>query len=135
MKMKSRLSRRLAGAAVLALALGLPLSASAQKAAKARPVNLPSARIVMIDFTNMTFTVEVKGTNLVVFVTSESRFFKDGKYATSRDFNPGDEVRGSIRLTPGNGEHPEVVRLYTGAIRKTAPGAETGKAVKGSSGG
>ena len=60
----------------------------------------------------MTFTVDLKGTNLTVFITSQTRFFKDGKYAISKDLKEGEMVRGALK--PTTDERYEAVRIFWG---------------------
>ena len=66
-----------------------------------------------LDFTNMTFTVTLKGTNLTVFITSETRFFKNGQYAISKDLTVGDTVHGTLRKKAEG--HPEATRIFVSA--------------------
>lgn len=105
--MKSRSSMLMAAAI---LAIGLSTGIKSKAADKLIP--LPPSKVVMLDFTNMTFTVNLKGTNLTVQITSGTRFFKDGKYAISRDLTEGEMVRGVLK--PTSDERHEAVRLFWG---------------------
>lgn len=104
-------------AAALLTAVAFAVSAPAQPAPKAQTINLPRSPITMIDLTNMVFQVKLKGTNLDLFITSQTRLFKDGKYATTQDFKEGDEVRGTMKV--GDADRHEAVRLYTGKAQKS----------------
>jgi len=77
-------------------------------------IDLPPAKITLLDFTNMTFTVELTGTNLTVYMTSETRFFKDGKYAISKDLKEGEIVRGKLKKAVGDHDRSEAVRIFWG---------------------
>ena len=80
--------------------------------ARAQTIKLPESQIQSIDTTNMTFTVTVKEEKLTVFITAETRFFKKGEPATSKDLVAGDKVRGALRKTASGRQ--EAVRLYLG---------------------
>jgi hypothetical protein len=99
---------KLMAAAIVAMML----SAGPDSKAADKLIPLPPSKVVMLDFTNMTFTVEVKGTNLTILVTSQTRFFKDGKYATSRELTEGEMVRGVLK--PAAEEQREAVRIFWG---------------------
>ena len=77
-------------------------------------IDLPPAKITQLDFTNMTFTVELKGTNLLIYVTSETRFFKDGRYAISKDLKEGELVRGKLKKAVDDHDRSEAVRIFWG---------------------
>jgi len=77
-------------------------------------VDLPPSKFTQLDFTNMTFTVELKGTNLTVYMTSETRFFKDGRYAISKDLKEGGLVRGKLKKAADDHDRPEAVRIFWG---------------------
>jgi hypothetical protein len=124
MQTSSHLVRPLLRGIVVFLAAVVSLAAVAQPAPKAKTLSLAKSPIAMIDYTNLTFTVTEKGTNLVLFITPETRFFKEGKYATSRDFKVGDEIHGTLKL--GEADRHEAVRLYLGAAPKgKAPSGAT----------
>ncbi len=52
----------------------------------------------------------MRNTNLTVFITSETRFFKNGQYAISKDLTVGDIVHGTLRKK-AEGRH-EAVRIF-----------------------
>ena len=91
----------------------VPLSAGA---ANEKTVVLPRSHVEAIDFTNMTFTVTMKETNLTVHFTAETRFFLNGKPAVSKDMEVADHVKGTLHK-PAQGL-PEAVRIH---IQKLAP--------------
>jgi hypothetical protein len=76
----------------------------------AQSVLLPKSPIQSLDLTNMTFTVTLKGTNLTVFITSQTRFFKNGNYAISKDLAVGDTVHGTMRKSMAN--RHEAVQVF-----------------------
>jgi hypothetical protein len=82
----------------------------------AREVKLPQSHVEAVNFTNMTFTVTMKETNLTVRITCETRFFLHGKPAVSKDLEAADHVSGTLRQ-PAEGP-PEAVRIH---IKKLAP--------------
>lgn len=105
--MKLNLLKLMAAAiAIILLATGARLEAAD------RLIPLSPSRLVMLDFTNMTFTVDLTGTNVTILVTSQTRFFKDGKYATSRDLSEGEIVRGVLKSTAD--ERREAIRIFWG---------------------
>src|SRR5688500_13064335 len=79
-------------------------------AAEAKQVKLPRSHVEAVNFTNTTFTVTMKETNLTVRYTSETRFFLHGKPAISKDLEVADHVSGTIRQ-PAEGP-PEAVRIH-----------------------
>jgi hypothetical protein len=93
--------------------------------ALAQTVPLPKSQIQSLDLTNMTFTVTLKGTNLTVFITSETRLFKNGNYAISKDLTVGDTVHGSLRKK-GEGRH-EAVRIFVSAAPAKALATAAGR--------
>ena len=103
-------SSSLQGLAGLALAAMICLARLSTHAAEAKEIKLPRSRIEAVDFTNMTFIVAAKDTNLTVRITSETRFFVTNKPALSKALQPGDHVRGTLRQ-PAEGP-PEALRLH-----------------------
>jgi hypothetical protein len=77
-------------------------------------IDLPPSKITLLDFTNMTFTVELTGTNLTAYMTSETRLFKDGKYAISKDLKEGELVRGKLKKAADDHDRSEAVRIFWG---------------------
>jgi len=93
-----------------ALATMICVAGLSADAAEAKEIKLPNSRVEAVDFTNMTFIVVAKETNLTVRITSETRFFLKDKPALSKDLQPGDHVRGTLRQ-PAEGP-PEALRLH-----------------------
>lgn len=81
-------------------------------------MDLPPSKITQLDFTNMTFMIELTGTNLLVHITSETRFFKDDRYAISKDFKEGKLVRGKLKKAMGDHDRNEAIRDFW---RKPSP--------------
>lgn len=100
----------------LALAGLVGLVSLVGKAGEAKEIKLPSSHVEAVNFTNMTFTVTMEKTNLVVRITSETRFFLYGKPAVSKDLEASDHVSGTLRQ-PEEGP-PEAVRIH---IEKLVP--------------
>ena len=73
---------------------------------------LPKSEIVKIDRTELRFTVKLAGSEetRILQITSETRFFKDGKYAISQDLAVGDSVHGKVHKR-ADGIY-EAVRIY-----------------------
>lgn len=107
--MKTRLSNFIAALTGAWLLVGANAAIAADKT-----IDLPPSKITLLDFTNMTFTVELTGTNLTVYITSETRFFKDGKYAISKDLKEGEIVRGKLKKAVDDHDRSEAVRIFWG---------------------
>lgn len=88
------------------------LTTGLESRAAEKMIPLPPARVVVLDFVNMTFTVDLQGTNLMIHITSQTRFFKDGRYAISKDLTEGELVRGVLK--PASDGRREAVRLFWG---------------------
>jgi uncharacterized peroxidase-related enzyme len=60
---------------------------------------LASSQIQSIDRTNMSITVKQRGRDetVTLYITSETRFFKNGQPAITSDLKAGDEVSGLVR--------------------------------------
>ncbi|MEQ2008882.1 MAG: hypothetical protein ABMA26_19040 [Limisphaerales bacterium] len=101
-------------AATLTFILAIALAATG--AAGSKEVKLPRSHVEAVDFTNMTFTVAMNATSMTVRVTAETRFFLNEKPAISKDIEPGDHVRGTIRLAKEGTS--EALRIH---IEKPAP--------------
>ncbi|MBI1177024.1 hypothetical protein GC207_06245 [bacterium] len=125
MKTERNIGRSIFRMGIITIAAFMTIAVSAQSIPKSKPVNLPRRVISAVDMTNMTFTVTSKGTNLVLFITSETRFFKDGKYAITQDFKVGDEIRGTMTVAEDN-KHL-AVRLYSGQTPKAPKSAKPAK--------
>ena len=85
-------------------------------AAEGKEEKLPRSQVEAVNFTNMTFTVARKETNLVLQITAETRFFTNDKPAISKSLQVGDHVRGTIRRLPDS--VPVALRVQ---IEKPAP--------------
>jgi hypothetical protein len=82
------------------LAGALSTTQFSTSAAEATEVELARSHVLAVDFTNMTFTVTLKETNLTVRCTPETRFFLYGMPAISKDMEVGDHVSGTLRRPP-----------------------------------
>ena len=111
--MKSKLIK------ALLLGIGTALVLSLGSTALAQTIPLPKTRIQSLDFTNMTFTVTLTGTNLTVFITSQTRLFKNGNYAISKDLAVGDTVTGTMRK--GTANRHEAVQIFARSERPKQP--------------
>jgi hypothetical protein len=67
--------------------------------ALARTMTRIHGRIESIDRTNMTLTIKDTGRKepLTVFITSQTRLFKDGEPAITSDLAVGEKIHGSAR--------------------------------------
>ncbi len=103
-------TRRLFLTTILTVAAWVVIQATAFAAGAT--VRLAKTKVEAVDLTNLTFTVTVKATNLVVFITPDTRFFKAGKSATSKDLTVGETVHGTLRKAAE--ARREAVRIYLG---------------------
>lgn len=73
---------------------------------------LPKSEILKIDRTELKFTVKLAGSEQtrILQITSETRFFKDEKYAISEDLAVGDSVHGKVQKR-ADGVY-EALRIY-----------------------
>lgn len=97
---------------IFALLLGAWLVVGLASVDAADTIQLPPSKITELNVTNMTFTVDLKGTNQIVQITSQTRFFRDGKYATTRDLMEGQTVRGVLKATADG--RRQAVRIFWG---------------------
>jgi len=86
--------------------------------AGAQPIKLSETQIQSVDSTNLTFSVAVKEEKLTVFITSETRLFKNGDPATTKALVAGEMVRGALRKTASG--RVEAVRLHLGEPKAKA---------------
>ncbi len=75
-------------------------------------MSIPSGEIEAIDRVHMTFSVKETGhPGLIrVFVTSRSRFYKNGEPAITADLAVGDIIKGVVRQDAKG--HVDAVRIY-----------------------
>ena len=85
-------------------------------ASENKEIKLPRSHVESVDLTNLTFTVVMSATNLIVHITPETRFFLGDKPAIFKDLEVADHVRGTLRRPAGG--QPKAVRIYT---EKLAP--------------
>ena len=81
--------------------------------ASARTITLTHGRIESIDRTNMTLTVKETGRKepLTVYITSQTRLFKDAEPAITSDLAVGERIHGSARKDAAG--ELDALRLYT----------------------
>ena len=110
--------------AVLLLAGSCAAAVPAEKP-RDKTVRLAQSRVEAIDREHMTLTVKPasKGENLVLRITSATRFWKGKNYGTSRDLVVGDSVTGSIRKkSDGKNEALKIsVQSTAKSAAKSAP--------------
>jgi len=83
---------------------------------RAKTVPLPRCHVEAVDLTNLTFTVALHGTNLIVRITAQTRFFLYGTPALMKDLEVADHVKGTVRNASAG--PAEAVRIH---IEKLAP--------------
>jgi hypothetical protein len=110
MRIRTALSSTCLAAALLWIAVTLGVHPAG--AADPSRLKLPPSKVTSLDLTNLVLTVDWSGTNTTVFITSQTRFFKDGKYAISKDLREGDEIRGTLKRTAD--DRFEAVRIFWG---------------------
>jgi hypothetical protein len=81
--------------------------------ASARRITRIHGRIESIDRTNMTLTVKETGRKepLTVYITSQTRLFKDAEPAITSDLAVGERIHGSARKDAAG--ELDALRLYT----------------------
>ncbi|HVY70143.1 MAG TPA: hypothetical protein VHH73_09455 [Verrucomicrobiae bacterium] len=67
-------------------------------------IALPKSQVVSVDRPNLTFTVSRQGTNAVIFIVPDTRFFQGAKPATSTNLLIGQTVSGTLRERAGRVE-------------------------------
>ena len=92
--MKTKYARLAKAAALLSL-----LAFTTGTIAATQRITFTRGKIEAIDSTNLTLTVKVPGQpeSLILWINSQTRFFKDGEPAAHTDLAVGDEVRGTAR--------------------------------------